>query len=169
MKILSKYRDRLRQFSVPREFRIAHYEDDMGDLNAALATLVDLVEAIGKKGHGHGAGADSDTLHAIATAATGLWSCHRNLQDPSVHNSSGDVRRAFRHLESTMDKLRGAGLKVIDNKGEPYTPGMSVDVLVFQPEAGLDREMIIETVEPTVYLGEQRLQMGKVIVGKPLH
>jgi hypothetical protein len=37
----------------------------------------------------------------------------------------------------------------------------------FQPTVGLTRDMIIETIKPTIYFKDNLVQTGEVIVGTP--
>ncbi|MFF5260505.1 hypothetical protein ACFY4C_16290 [Actinomadura viridis] len=99
---------------------------------------------------------------SVADVATGLWRLRNRLS-----RLEDAPRAVFRHLETAWDALTDAGVEILDHLNEPYDPGLSLTVVAFQPTPGLRREEIIETVRPTVYLGDRHIQMGQVIVGAP--
>ena len=76
-------------------------------------------------------------------------------------------RAVVRHLETAWDTLADAGVEIRDHLHDPYDPGFSLKAVAFQPTPGLRREEIIETIRPSVYLGEHRIQTAEVIVGTP--
>jgi hypothetical protein len=103
----------------------------------------------------------------LANVATGVWRLRQRFQQPGAEAPAGELRRVQRDVEALWDTLAEAGIEILDHNGKVYEPGESLKVLAFQPAPSLDRERIVETVKPTVYLGEQWLQMGEVIVGTP--
>jgi hypothetical protein len=80
----------------------------------------------------------------------------------------GELRGAFRHLESVWDALGEMGIEVLDHTGAPYNSGLELEVLAFQPMAELAGEQVLETIRPSVYINARKLQTGQVIVGTPL-
>ncbi len=75
----------------------------------------------------------------------------------------------FRHIESSIDVLNQLGIQIHDHTGEiiPESGSVSIKIITFQPSKGLTREEIIETVKPSIYYKESRIQKGEVIVGVP--
>jgi hypothetical protein len=100
----------------------------------------------------------------LADAATNLWRARKRL----VREESRGARQVGRYLLASQEALDAAGVVVQDHDGDDYHPGLSLEVLVFQDEPELKTEKVLETVRPSVYLGDQRIQMGQVIVGCPL-
>ncbi|GAA2428801.1 hypothetical protein [Streptomyces macrosporus] len=112
---------------------------------------------------------DEKTLDekALAEAATNLWRARRRLaQDGEA--PSARSRQTGRYLRACADALANAGVVVQDHDGDPHHPGRSVEVLVFQDDPDLTTETVLQTVRPSVYLGDRRIQMGQVIVGCPV-
>jgi hypothetical protein len=89
------------------------------------------------------------------------------MVEPGTDRPLEEMRRAFRHLESLTDVVRGAGLEIQDHTGAPYHAGMALQVLAFQPTPGVQRERVGETVKPTIYHNGTMIQMGEVIVATP--
>ena len=109
----------------------------------------------------------SESMTFLAEVGTGLWRLKLRMLQPGTDRPLDEMRKAYRHLESTWDALSAAGLRIIDHTGMPFDAGLSIKVLAYQPTAGLARQRVLDTVKPTIYLRETRLQIGEVIVGTP--
>ena len=103
----------------------------------------------------------------LADLGTGLWRLRQRMVEPGTDRPLEEMRRAFRHLESLTDVVRGAGLEIQDHTGASYHAGMALQVLAFQPTAGVQRERVGETVKPTIYHNGTMIQMGEIIVATP--
>jgi len=79
------------------------------------------------------------------------------------------MRMPFRHLEAAWDALSSAGIEIRDHTDEaiPEHGSLALEVLAYQPTPGLDRERVVDTVRPSVYVNGRVLQMGQVIIGAP--
>jgi hypothetical protein len=58
-------------------------------------------------------------------------------------------------------------VKIQNHTSEPFDSGQSLEVIAFQPTAGISRDVVVETIRPTVYLKGIRIQMGQVVVATP--
>jgi hypothetical protein len=101
----------------------------------------------------------------LADAATNLWRAQRRL----ARGDGPRDRQTGRYLLVCREALTDAGLVVQDHDGDPYHPGRSLEMLAFRPEPGRTGEVVVETVRPTVYLRDRRIQTGQVIVAGPSH
>ncbi len=101
---------------------------------------------------------------ALADTVTNLWRAQRKVES---EERAGPMRRVGRHVQAAWDSVGGLGVKILDHDGEPFDSGLSLEALAIQPQPGLRRETVIETVKPTIYLNERLIQMGQVIVGAP--
>lgn len=147
----------IRQRQFPKEFRIAP---------ALPAELRPLLERIGDLLDRKPAAPGLDEK-AVVEAATGLWRAERKLQEADPDQEDDLLVRLRLYVDSASDALSGIGVKVIDHDGEHFDDGMSVDVLAIEPQPGLTREVIVETLQPTIYLDGRRIHMAQVIVGRP--
>jgi hypothetical protein len=102
----------------------------------------------------------------LADAATALWRAQRRLAQETDARTQLS-RQAGRHLRTCADALAEAGVMVQDHDGDPYHPGRSLEVLLFQDDPALTAETVIQTVRPSVYLRGRCVQLGQVIVGCP--
>jgi hypothetical protein len=161
---MSRLRTGVRQWRYPRALRIAPREaagglDDLvGRADAALRAALAAPES------------PAPVLDegAIAAIATGLWRTRRRMVDPATGEADRELRRPFRHLQSTWDALSEAGVVIQDHDGSRFNSGLALEVLgPFQPTAGLRWDQVIETVRPSVYVDGRTVQIGQVIVGTP--
>jgi hypothetical protein len=100
---------------------------------------------------------DMDTT-ALAELATSVWRLRNKA-------SNGPLER---HVRAVVDALTDVGIETRRYDEVAFAPGLKVRVLAFQPTAGLEREQIIETIRPAVYLHGQPVRLAEVIVGTPL-
>jgi len=96
------------------------------------------------------------------------WRLHQRMFDKETGEARDEFRQLARHVATIRDRLLELGLQIQDHTGKPYDSGQSLEVLAFQPTDGIPGETVIETVRPTLYLREQRILKGQVIVGTPL-
>jgi hypothetical protein len=96
------------------------------------------------------------------------WRLHQRMFDKETGEARDEFRQLARHVATIRDRLSELGLQIQDHTGKPYDSGQSLEVLAFQPTDGIPGETVIETVRPTLYLREQRILKGQVIVGTPL-
>lgn len=151
--------DGVRQRRYPPEFRIARPAWPTDVLVAIERTLRDTP-------------APNEVLksldpHALAETVTSLWRAERKMLVSNTDDLPREFRQAIRHLQSTWDVLKEAGVEVQDHVGLPFDSGLSIEVIAFQPSPGIEREMVIDAIKPTIYLKEERIQVGQVVVGVP--
>jgi hypothetical protein len=157
----------VRQLLYPKEFRIAPlaWPDDLVSSLERLARSPAPVEtaASGQED----AASLKERVRMLADVGTGLWRLRQKMVRPGTSEPLDDMRRAYRHLESVWDTLAQSGLEIQDHTDTLFDSGLSLKVIAFQPTPGLGREMVIETIKPTIYYKGQSIQMGEVIVGTP--
>jgi hypothetical protein len=100
----------------------------------------------------------------LAAAATALWRARKRLDGADDRAA----RQAGRLLTMSQESLEAAGVAVQDHDGMAFDSGLALEVLLFQDEPGFTAERVVETVRPSVYLADRRIQMGQVIVGCPV-
>jgi hypothetical protein len=155
----------LGQLRHPPEFRIPRppLDPHPAEWVAAVLAEADAAEALAEQARTpRGAGTD-----ALLGAAVGIWRALRKLDRHSGTLSAADLRQVRRQVQASRQALADDGLEIQEHDGLPFDSGQSLEALVFQDEPGLDREIVLETVRPTVYFRGERIQMGQVIVGRP--
>jgi hypothetical protein len=162
-------RGALRQVLFPREFRIPALSPSK-DLETAVERPADRASLVAEDGRqGKEGSREEEHFRLFAEVCTGLWRLRQKMVQPGTDRPLEGMRRAFRHLASTWDLLNQAGFRIQDHTGEPLPEGGSyaLQTLAFQPTPDLARETVVETIKPTIYYGDRRIQMGVVIVGMP--
>lgn len=59
------------------------------------------------------------------------------------------------------------GLEVKDHTGDAFDYGLPLKVVTTQPTPGITREMVVETIKPTIYWERQIIQAGEVVIATP--
>lgn len=160
-------RDELRQRRHHRAFRIAPATWDgpeLEHLERLLAAAVRPSRPVPAEPRADDApGLDEE---ALAKAVTELWRAQHRLARPG-NDAAAQTRQAGRYLRAGRDVLTDAGLVVQDHDGEAFHPGRSVEALTYEDDPSLSIETVLQTIRPSIYLNGRRIQMGKVIVGRP--
>ena len=108
-------------------------------------------------------------LRLLADIVNGLWRLKNKMVDEETSEPLDEMRKAFRHFESIRDALKSAGVNINEHeKNSPFDSGLALNVLSFQPMSGLNREIIIETIKPSIFYKDRPIQTGQVIVGTPI-
>jgi hypothetical protein len=163
--LIKEFRASLRQLCFPYAFRIPRPQEGPALLEEADSLLTELVNAVPSQRPGAATDVLSEEL--LARFATGVWRLRQRMIDPGTGQPTGDSRRAYRHVESLWDTLAEFGVEIHDHAGEPFDSGTALVVLSYERDPAATREVVKETVKPTVYFHERCIQRGEVIVGSP--
>ncbi|MGD0572923.1 MAG: hypothetical protein ABSB11_07855 [Sedimentisphaerales bacterium] len=107
-------------------------------------------------------------LGLLADIATNLWRA-RNRNDAKEQNAISDnIRKILRHYDNAWGLLVNSGFEIHDHTNEPYAHGADLKVIAFQPMPGYGTETIAETIKPTIYFKNHKIQRGEVIVAMPI-
>jgi len=110
---------------------------------------------------------DDGSAELIGNVAVHVWRARNRMTDPATGEVREDMRKVHRHVESALESLGNAGVRVEDWQGKPFDVGLPLKVLSYQPELGLTQDTVIETIRPAILWKGRMLQMGEVIVGTP--
>lgn len=102
----------------------------------------------------------------LVSAATSLWRALRKLDSVGADLPAAG-RHAHRYLRGIRGTLAEAGLTIHDHDGEPFDPGLILEVLVREDDEKATEETVSETVRPTLFLHDRRIQTGQVVVVGP--
>ncbi|HSI86337.1 MAG: hypothetical protein ACAI35_13140 [Candidatus Methylacidiphilales bacterium] len=78
-----------------------------------------------------------------------------------------DVRKINRYLESIYDTFEQLGISVIDRTGEYFDYGLPEKVVTAKPQEGINKEIVIETLRPTITWGGNMFP-GEVEIATPI-
>lgn len=162
----SNFINTLRQYKYPEEFRIFP-EKKNEDINIGIADLNNLIAETAKAAPSQGSQNENEINKFIVELATNVWRLKGKMFDKLKNEPFPEMRRAYRHLDSIMLTLENSGIEIIDHTGGFFDPNGGISALAFQPEKGLTKETVIETIKPSIFKNKIRIQMGEVIVGTP--
>ncbi len=153
------WRSTLRQMQYAKEFRIPP-PTWSADVRTQLQEVGELLRK-------PPVGPNGPSSRFVSDLGTGLWRLRLKMIQPGTGQPLDEMRRAYRHFESVWDALGSEGVKIYDHTGEAFDRGKALRVMAFQATPGLGRDMILETIKPTIYLKDDLIQTGEVIVGTP--
>jgi len=107
-------------------------------------------------------------MRLLADIATNLWRARNRKDVKELDSISDNIRKALRHYEAAWDLFINAGFEILDHTNEPYVEGSDLKVIAFQPMSGYGTETVAETIKPTIYFKNQKIQKGEVIVAMPI-
>jgi hypothetical protein len=110
---------------------------------------------------------------ATITVATNVWRLRTRLIDRHSGEvredvSKEDVKKMARYIESIYEAFADIGIEIKDRTGEAFDYGLPEKVVTAQPQEGLTRERITETLRPTIYWKEKLAQQGEVVIATPI-
>jgi len=143
---------------LPSAETIPHQANALASASAALsdAQAIDVDGAFAE-----------DVLRMIANVGTGLWRMRQKMVNSDTNEPFEEMRRVYRHFESVWDSIVQVGTEIQDHTGNLYGSGTTLRVIAFQPTADIEREVVTETLKPTIYFKGRLIQMGEVIVATP--
>jgi hypothetical protein len=156
----------LRQLAFPREFRIQATTRSVDILKHA-GLIHEFLSAAERQMPPAVEGTDDGLSRMLADIATGLWRMRRRMLDSETGQPREEMRRVYRQMEATWDALSQAGVEIVDHTDKPYDGGLLLKAIAFQPTSGIERDVIIETIRPSIYFKDQRVQIGEVVIGTP--
>jgi len=101
-------------------------------------------------------------LASLIELAVESWRLRRWLSDSAVDKLKAPVRHVARRLE---EFLKERAIEALDIMGQPYEPGLAVDVVDVIPDANLPEGpgVIDETVAPIVLWRGAVVKHGQVV------
>ncbi len=155
----------IRQWQFPREFRIAApiFPKPCRDVLSLLLRQEDDVPTADTR-------PNAQSLDGfLADLGTSLWRLRQKMLRPGSEQPSDEMRRPFRHAQAMWDALNQAGVDIHDHTGEVVPEGgdYGLKILASQPTAGVGREMVLETIKPTIRWHRRTIQMGEVVLVRP--
>ncbi|WP_245685521.1 hypothetical protein [Streptomyces yerevanensis] len=162
-------RTALGQLKHPPEFRVPppFLDPAQADWAASVLAEVEAAETLAEQAAGTPGIPDGAGSDALLGAALGIWRALRKLDQGAGPLSAAELRQVRRQVHASRQALADDGLEIQEHDGAPFDSGLSLEVLVFEEQPGLTREVVLETVRPSVYFRGERIQMGQVIVGRP--
>jgi hypothetical protein len=108
----------------------------------------------------------------VLSLITNLWRTRSRIIDPTTNEpkeelAKEDLKKIIRYVDFMMESAKSMGFEVKDRTGEPFSYGMTENVVASQTQDGITSEIIVETLKPTIYWKTQIAQQGEVIIATP--
>ena len=78
-----------------------------------------------------------------------------------------DIKKIARNLESIYDSFTHLGIEIIDRTGESFDYGLPEKVVTAKPQDGITKELVLETLRPTIKWNKQ-IFPGEVEIVTPI-
>ncbi|HEY1083297.1 MAG TPA: hypothetical protein VGE29_13600 [Prosthecobacter sp.] len=106
-------------------------------------------------------------MGTLAEIAIHAWRLQRRMRDKTTRQVLDDQRASHRHVEGILESLAAAGFSLRDREGEPYDYGLPERVVAAEKRPGLPREVVLETIRPSLFFQGQILRPGEIIIAVP--
>ena len=111
---------------------------------------------------------DEELIVLLRDVGTGIWRMRQKLIPKGKDEPNQELLRSvFLPLESIWDKVGQEGLEIKDHTGDTFTGGEALKIIAVQPSADFSREIVIETIKPTISYRGKIIQIGEVIITGP--
>ena len=154
----------IKQLFYPAEFRLPEPEFSEDQL-ALMEELIQLIQPKVESLTTENQDEKIQMARFLIQLATGIWRVRRRIE--GLKRLPKELQEALFSLESMWSSMAASGVSVIDHVGESPSVSGGPRVVEVRLVPGLDREQVIETVLPTVFLHGQVVQVGEVVVGRP--
>lgn len=104
----------------------------------------------------------------MAALATNVWKARSRIVDPGSGEVREEMKRVYGDIERIQRCLDNLGIAVEDHTNKPFDYGLPWQVVATKPMAGLAREIVTETLKPTVRWNQQIIQHAEVEIGTPV-
>jgi hypothetical protein len=111
-------------------------------------------------------------LENLLAIITYIWRIHDRINDrlndePKESLSVDEIKKIYKYTEQISDCFKSIGFEIKDRVGEPFNYGLPEKVVATKPQLGINHEMVIETLLPTVYFRDKTIQQGEIIIATP--
>jgi len=103
----------------------------------------------------------------MAIIATSTWKARCRMIDPASGEVREEMKRVCGDIERIERCLNGLGIVVEDHTDKPFDYGLPWRVIATKPIPGITKEVVTETLKPTVRWNEQIIQHAEVEIGTP--
>ena len=89
-----------------------------------------------------------------------------NYHKKSLEKTLTPLKNLSKKYDRILKILRKNGFQIVEFDGKRFNDGMSIKVLGYDSRPGVEEDIIIETVKPTIFFNDKEYLKGEVIVSK---
>jgi hypothetical protein len=108
-----------------------------------------------------------EIVKSIVGIATNTWKARRRMMDPISGEVAEEMKRVSGDIERIQRCLEDLGVVVEDHTNRPFDYGLPWKVVATKPMIGIQKEIVTETLRPTVRWHDQIIQHAEVEIGTP--
>jgi hypothetical protein len=108
-----------------------------------------------------------EIVKSIVGIATNTWKARRRLVEPISGELAGEMKRVAADIERIQRCLEDLGVVIEDHTNRPFDYGLPWRVVATKPMVGIQKEIVTETLRPTVRWHDQIIQHAEVEIGTP--
>lgn len=107
-------------------------------------------------------------IAVLVDVANNAWKARGRLVGSGQGEQPPEFRRLERNIDAIIDSLATIEIVAQDHTGERFDFGLPIRVVASQPQPGIDRDVVTETIKPTVTFRGKILQRGEVVIATPV-
>jgi hypothetical protein len=108
-----------------------------------------------------------EVVRSIVGIATNTWKARRRMIDPISGEVIEEMKRISADVERIQRCLEDLGVVIEDHTNRPFDYGLPWKVVATKPMPGIEKEIVTETLKPTVRWHDQIIQHAEVEIGTP--
>lgn len=158
--------DSLQLMKQPDEFRIPAVE--FPDESQFIENTLRIQQAMVAESKGGGEvrhPVPENVVKGMADIATHVWKARSRMIDPT----SGEVREEMKRVHGDIQRidrcLADLGVVIEDQTAKPFDYGLPWKVVATKPVPGLTKEIVTETLRPTIRWNQTIIQHAEVEIG----
>jgi hypothetical protein len=95
------------------------------------------------------------------------WRMQRRMTDRTTKEVKEEHKAMHRSVAGILEALTNMGFTLRDREGEFYDYGLPEKVVAAEKRAGISREMVVETIRPSIMYGDQLVKPGEIVIAVP--
>jgi hypothetical protein len=159
------FKTKLRQLWFPTDFRLPEPEFSKEQLDL-LEELIQLINPTLSRAEQASRDDKLNMANFLIDLGTGIWRIRCKIE--GMTRMPKEIRDALYSLESTWMSMSEGGVEIVDHIGS-LPNKHEVKVIEVREIPNLAREQVIDTIKPTILFHGEVIQLGEVIVGKPVN
>ena len=109
-----------------------------------------------------------EIIKTIVGIATNTWKALRRMVDPNSGEVPGEMKRLHGDIERIQRCLEALGVVIEDHTNCAFDYGLPWKVVATKPMPGIEKEIVTETLRPTIRWNDHIIQHAEVEIATPL-